>query len=69
MARGETELALFNRLFEEAVRRHGGDAERIAREVRAQIAAMGAAERLAVNAALDRALAYRAPDFRPGRLN
>ncbi len=69
MPREETGLNLLNRLFEEAVRRHGDDLKRIAREVGAQIAALERQDRLGVDGALERLLAFRAPDHPRGPLN
>jgi hypothetical protein len=65
----ETALDLLNRLFEEAVRLHGGDSKKVARHVREQIAALGPGERVAVDGAVERLLAFRAPDSRPGPPN
>jgi hypothetical protein len=69
MPRDETGLNLLNRLFEEAARLHGGDLKRVANDVTAQIAALDAGDRSGVDGALERLLAFRAPDFRGGRLN
>ena len=63
-----TTLALLNRLFEDAVRRHGGDLTKVVCDVEAQIAAMGA-DRTVVDGAFERALAFRAPIFHDGPLH
>jgi len=68
MSLEETTLTLLNRLFEEAVRRHGADLPKVVGEVEAQIAAMGA-DRTVVDGAFERALAFRAPMYRDGPLH
>jgi hypothetical protein len=58
------ELPLLNRLFEEAVCRHGCDLGNVVRDVEAQIAALSGAEQDAIQRVLALMLAFREP--RPG---
>jgi hypothetical protein len=69
MSREETGLNRLNRLFEEAVRRHGGDLKKVADDVKMQIAGLDLGDRSSVDGALERLLAFRTPDFRRGPLN
>jgi hypothetical protein len=69
MPREESGLNHLNRLFEEAIRQHGDDLKRIAHEVTAQIAALEPQDRLGVDGALERLLAFRPPDCRRGPPN
>ncbi len=64
MTREENELPMLDRLFEEAVNRHGGDLLCVVRDVKAQIALLSGADQSAIDRALQRLLAFRAPDFR-----
>jgi hypothetical protein len=69
MPRDESGLNLLNRLFEQAVRLHGGDLKKVADHVKMQIAALNLRDRGGVDGALERLLAFRTPDFRRGPLN
>jgi hypothetical protein len=65
----ETRLSLLNRLFEEATCLHGADSKKIVSYVKGRIEALGAADRAAIDGAVEQLLAFRAPDFRGGLLN
>ena len=67
MAPQGKDLPLLNKLFEEAVRRHGCDLANVLSDVKAQIARLTDADRDAVDGALERLMAFRAPqaDGRP----
>lgn len=60
---------MLNRLFEEAVGRHGGDLRKVVRDVEAQIAALGGAEQGAIQGVLERMLAFHASHFAGRPLN
>jgi hypothetical protein len=60
-------LSLLNELFEEAACLHGGDPIKIVSYVKGRIEALGAADRAAIDGAVEPLLAFRAPDF-PDRL-
>ena len=65
----EMELPLLNRLFEEAVSRHGCDLGNVVRDVEAQIAALSGAEQGAIRRAFERMLAFREPRLGGGALH
>jgi hypothetical protein len=69
MAREDESSPLLNSLFREAVRRHGGDLTGVLGEVKAQIAALSDADRVAIYAAFERLLAFRGPDHGGRRLH
>jgi hypothetical protein len=61
MAPEEKNVPLLNKLFEEALRRHGTDLNNVLRDVKTQIAGLSGADRAAVDGALERLLAFREP--------
>lgn len=65
----DNELPMLNRLFAEAVSRHGSDVTRVVGEVRAQIAALSCADQGAIRGALERLLAFREPDLGGGSIH
>jgi hypothetical protein len=65
----EAVLNLLDRLFEEAVCLHGDDWKKIVSYVKGRIEALGPGDRVAVDGAFERLLAFCAPDFRRGLLN
>jgi hypothetical protein len=69
MAHKEAKLKLLDGIFEEAVRLHGDDPEKVVDNVKAQIAALSPGERLHIDEAFARMLAFAAPDSRRGPLN
>jgi hypothetical protein len=69
MSREEPELTLLNQLFEEAVRQHGDDPKKVANDVKARISALGLADQMSVDGAIERLLAFRAPPFPRRPLN
>jgi hypothetical protein len=54
-------LPLIDKLFEEAVRRHGCDLASVVDDVKAQIARLTSADRAALDDAFEQLLAFRAP--------
>jgi hypothetical protein len=65
----DNELPVLNKLFAEAVSRHGGDVTRVVGEVRAQIAALSCVDQGAIHGALERLLAFRGPDLGGGPIH
>jgi hypothetical protein len=65
----ERALKLLDSAFEEAFRLYGGDIEKTVKAVKTQIAALDPDERLHVDGAFERMLAFRAPDLPRGPLN
>jgi hypothetical protein len=63
----ENTSALLNRLFEEAVRLHGGDWKKVVNHVKARAEALEPGERAVIAGAFEQLLAFSAPDF-PVRL-
>lgn len=61
--------ALLNRLFEDAVRLHGGDWERVLQHVKAESAALLPADRAALARAFELAIAGGESSVRRGPLN
>ena len=62
-------LHLLDRLFKEAVRLHGDDLKKVVDHVKKRIDASSLEDRCAIDAALERMLAFQAPDCRPDPLN
>jgi len=69
MAPEEKLAGLINRLFEEAVRRHGCDLTSVLADVKAEIAGLSSADRAALDGAFEQLLSYAGPRAAGGWLH